>query len=95
MHGEVVVSEGGQSKLSGLLDIKIRTFGLLEFGHRPGRLRNSLLDLDFWASGAREFGLLDFWAFGPRLGRLRGFYWTWTFGPFLDFDGHSGFLLKS
>ena len=52
----------------------------------------NLLDLDFWTSGAREFGLLDFWTFGPRLGRLRkniglGLLdlaldlWTWTCRP--------------
>ena len=72
---------GVRSKLSGLLDLGIWTFGLLEFGLRPGRLKKFLLDLDFWTSGAREFGLLDFWTFGPRLGRLRKIYWTWTFGP--------------
>ena len=77
----ILIADGVRSKLFGLLDLGIWTFGLLEFGPRPGRLKKFLLDLDFWTSGAREFGLLDFWTFGPRLGRLRKIYWTWTFGP--------------
>ena len=37
-----------------------------------------LLDLDFWTSGARKFGLLDFWTLDLVLAGWGIFYWTWT-----------------
>ena len=45
---------------------------------RSSRPEDFLLDLDFWTSGARKFGLLDFWTLDLVSAGWGIFYWTWT-----------------